>query len=132
MTREKTLQEKADWYRRNASPQDRLATTAHELGHYEMAKRAGVDPEGITIGHHPVDIKSGSGLVNGEIDMGLTHSIDQWQQKGLSIADANESKKFIISFLKSLYAGEIAEEIVTGRKTKETLIKVSAIHSWSS
>ena len=109
-------QERADWYRFNASPEERLAIAAHELGHYEMAKRAGVQPEGITIGHHPKDSRSASVLFNSEpFDTGLTHDIDQWRQQGRSITDPNESEMFSLNYLKSRYAGEAAEDIITER-----------------
>jgi hypothetical protein len=111
-------QERADWYRANASPEERLAIAAHELGHYEMDKRAGVDAEGITIGHHPMDSRSASRKYgSGDIDTGLTHSIDQWRLKGSSLTDSGEKERFLISRLKSLYAGEIAEELINGKAT---------------
>jgi hypothetical protein len=109
-----SLQERADWLRANASPEERLAIAAHELGHYEMTKRAGVDPEGITIGHHPMDSRSASRRYgSGDIDTGLTHSLDQWKTKQASIVDVGERERFINSFVKSIYAGNIAEELIT-------------------
>jgi hypothetical protein len=108
-------QERADWHLANASPEEKLAIAAHELGHYEMAKRAGVDPEGITIGHHPKDDRSASVLFSGEdLDTGLTHYIDQWQEKRKLIREA-DSKQFFTSYFKTLYAGEAAEDIITER-----------------
>jgi len=108
-------QERADWHRRNASPEERLAIAAHELGHYVIAKRAGVQPEGITIGHHPTDSRSASVRFGSEsIDTGLTHSVEQWRQRGKLITDPTESHNFSMSYLESLYAGEAAEEVITG------------------
>lgn len=109
-------QERADSYRLKASPEERLAIAAHELGHYEIAKRAGVQPEGITIGHHPTDSRSASVRFGSEgIDTGLTHSVDQWRQRGRLITDSDESQTLFMNYLKSLYAGEAAEEIITGK-----------------
>jgi hypothetical protein len=109
-------QERAEYYRLKASPEERLAIAAHELGHYEMAKRAGVQPEGITIGHHPMHGQSASVMYGSEgIDTGLTHSATQWHQKGKLITDPDESEEFSMSYLKSLYAGEVAEDIITER-----------------
>lgn len=125
-----SLQEKADWYRINARPEERLATAAHELGHYELAKRAGVEPEGITIGHHPVSRKSASDLFGGEIDTGLTHSIDQWQQKALSIGNAVEQQRFLTSYLESLYAGEANEDIITGKASNSGVADSALARSW--
>jgi hypothetical protein len=124
-------QERADCYRLKASPDERLAIAAHELGHYEMAKRAGVQPEGITIGHHPIDGRSASVMFGSEcIDTGLTHSVDQWRQRGRLITDPDESQRFSISYLKSLYAGEAAEEIITGRANNSGEIDANAARSW--
>jgi hypothetical protein len=124
-------QDRAAWYRLNASPEERLAITAHELGHYEMAKRAGVDPEGITIGHHPTDGRSGSRLFGGCIDTGLTHSIDQWAQKAQSITGGEvEHKRFLKTYLKSLYAGEIAEELITQRASNSGVVDSELARNW--
>ena len=115
MTPEQSLQAEAGQKRFNASPEERLAIAAHELGHYEMAKRAGVQPEGITIGHHPKDGRSASVLFSSEpFDTGLTHYIDRWQEKRQSIREA-ESEQFFTSYFKTLYAGEAAEDIITDR-----------------
>lgn len=108
-----SLQEKAARLRANASPEERIAIVAHELGHYEIAKRAGVQPEGITIGHHVMDRRSASIRFGDNIDTGLTHSVDQWKQRGKLITEPAESERFLLSYLKSLYAGEAAEDIIT-------------------
>ena len=123
------LEEKAAWHRANASPKERLAIAAHELGHYEMAKRAGVDPEGITIGHHPRDRRSGSVLFGGDIDTGLTHSLDQWQRESESIPPS-ERRMFILSYVKYQYAGEIAEELVTGTGNNSGVVDSEVARRW--
>lgn len=123
-------QERAEYYRLKASPEERLAIAAHELGHYEMAKRAGVHPEGITIGHHPTDSRSASVLFMGEgIDTGLTHYIDQWQHKSQSIAPV-ERNGFLVSYLKTLYAGEAAEEIITEEATNSGAVDSAIAREW--
>jgi hypothetical protein len=124
-------QERADFYRLRATPEERLATAAHELGHYEMAKRAGVHPEGITIGHHPTNSRSASVLFGSEgIDTGLTHSVDQWRQAGRLITDPDESQMFSLNYLKSLYAGEAAEEIITGRANNSGAVDGKDARRW--
>jgi|GEM_PF-5879694 len=126
-----TLQERADRLRLDASPEERLAIAAHELGHYEMAKRAGVQPEGITIGHHVMDDRSASVMFSNEgIDAGLTHSVDQWRQRGRLITDPRESHFFSLNYLKSLYAGEIAEEVITGIPTSSGVFDTRDARRW--
>lgn len=124
-------QERADSLRRNATPEERLAIAAHELGHYEMAKRAGVQPEGITIGHHAMDKQSASVAFGTEgIDTGLTHSVDQWRQRGRLITDPTESQFFSLNYLKSLYAGEIAEEVITGKPNDSGVVDTQDARRW--
>lgn len=127
-------QERADWYRANASPEERLAIAAHELGHYEMDKRAGVDAEGMTIGHHPMDSRSASRKYgSGDIDTGLTHSVAQWQQKKASMmasTDVVESEKVFNDFVKSLYAGEVAEELITEKATNSGGVDSEHARDW--
>ena len=125
-----SLQERADLLRLNATPEERVAIAAHELGHYEMSKRAGVQPEGITIGHHPADPRSPSRLAGIEIDTGLTHYIDQWQQQMVSITDEVERRRFLDGFLKSLYAGEVAEELVTEKPTDSGTVDSAMARHW--
>lgn len=126
-----TLQERADRLRLNASTEERLAIAAHELGHYEMAKRAGVQPEGLTIGHHVMDGRSASVVLSTEgIDTGLTHSVEQWRQKGRLITDEKESCFFCLNYLKSLYAREIAEEVITGRPNNSGVVDTHDARRW--
>jgi len=125
-----SLQEKADRLRLNASSDERLAIAAHELGHYEMAKRAGIQPEGITIGHHPTDGRSASVMfVNTEIDTGLTHDIDQWREKAFSIAPP-ERNTFMVQRLKAFYAGEAAEDIITDTESNSGRVDSELARRW--
>jgi len=124
--------ELAAHYRLKASPEERLAIAAHELGHYEVAKRAGVQPEGMTIGHHVMDRRSASVRFGSEgIDTGLTHYIDQWQAKASTIA-SHERNNFVVSHVKALYAGEAAEDIITEAESNSGLVDADTARRWMS